>query len=71
MTEPKSFDKIRVLYKGKTHLITGSEYAPDGALLYLLRLPGMLPSDGVIKAMWGDITLVNTDLSAEEPDIVY
>jgi hypothetical protein len=59
-----------VLYKGKVYLVVDAENVGKD-LIYSLRLPGMLPSDGVIKAPWTELILVNTDLNAEEPDIVY
>lgn len=63
--------QIAVLYKGKKHFVVGAKNDYDDALIYELRLPGMLPSDGVIKADSRDITFANFDLNAEEPDIVY
>ena len=62
--------QIVVLYKGKKHFVVGAKNEAD-ALVYDLRRPGMLPSDGVIKADSRDITFANFDLNAEEPDIVY
>jgi hypothetical protein len=62
--------QIVVIYKGKKHFVVGAKNEAD-ALMYDLRLPGMLPSDGVIKADSRDIVFANFDLNAEEPDIVY
>jgi hypothetical protein len=62
--------QIVVVYKGKKHFVVGAKKEAD-VLMYSLRLPGMLPSDGVIKADSKDIIFENFDLNAEEPNIVY
>lgn len=62
--------QIVVIYKGKKHFVVGAKNEAD-ALVYDLRRPGMLPSDGVIKADSREIVFINSDLNGEEPDIVY
>ena len=62
--------QIVVVYKGKKHFVVGAKKEAD-VLMYSLRLPGMLPSDGVIKADSREIVFINSDLNGEEPDIVY
>lgn len=69
-TSQKKFDKVRVIYKGKRYLVVDAVNVGKD-LIYSLRLPGMLPSDKLVKAHWSDLILVNTDLNDEEPNIVY
>jgi hypothetical protein len=59
-----------VIYKGKRYLVVDAVNVGKD-LIYSLRLPGMLPSDKLVKAHWSDLILVNTDLNDEEPNIVY
>jgi len=69
-TSQKKFDKVRVIYKGKRYLVVDAVNVGKD-LIYSLRLPGMLPSDKLVKAHWSELILVNTDLNDEEPSIVY
>jgi hypothetical protein len=59
-----------VIYKGKRYLVVDAVNVGKD-LIYSLRLPGMLPSDKLVKAHWSELILVNTDLNDEEPSIVY
>jgi hypothetical protein len=62
--------EIVVLYKGKKHFVVGAKNVGKD-LVYDLRLPGMLPSDGVIKADSREIVFGGLGNDVEEPDIVY
>lgn len=62
--------QIVVIYKGKKHFVVGAKNEAD-ALVYDLRRPGMLPSDGVIKADSREIIFEDRGFGVEEPNIVY
>lgn len=62
--------QIVVVYKGKKHFVVGAKNVGKD-LVYDLRRPGMLPSDGVIKADSREIVFGGLGYDVEEPDIVY
>jgi predicted Rdx family selenoprotein len=62
--------QIVVIYKGKKHFVVGAKNVGKD-LVYDLRRPGMLPSDGLIKANSREIIFEDRGFGVEEPNIVY